>query len=150
MDFWSVVTPTIISTTISTLTALHTVKRTEWSARVDEVTKDIRQFSDDARRYWAAPLKPEEFLPLSVTIRARFFDINRQLEMLEAAPGRSFSAERVSLLWEQVFDVATGGDFESPNRVIDGQRATNAAAMADELRMKILDCRRRSLRWWPW
>ncbi|MDQ7251022.1 hypothetical protein [Dongia sedimenti] len=117
--------------------------------RVDEVAKDLRQISDDARKYWSTELSAAELVPLSIAINTKFLDVSRQLGMLEKTPGRAFARQQVSVLLDQVLDEATGADFESPNRVIDPQRATNAAALADELRMTLLDCRRLSLRWWP-
>jgi outer membrane murein-binding lipoprotein Lpp len=150
MDFWTLVPPAIISMVLSPIIAAKVAKwasrKSDWSARVDEVTRDLRALSEQVREYWSKPLGPEELVPISVSIRALYLDITEQLSALrERQDVVGFDSPKMQALHEEIFDIATGADFESPNRLVDPQRALEAAAKVDELRNEVNRCRAKLL-----
>lgn len=149
-DLWSYVPPTLISTLISAsvgyVTAKKASRKAEWSSRADDLGKDIRSLSEDVRRYWSSNLQPPELVALSVAIKTRLHDIGEQLHDIgythDLVPFRSEYLERLN---DESWDLATGGDFESPNRAVDVQRAHDAALKLDEFRREVMICKQRSI-----
>ena len=150
MDVWSYVPPTIISAIVSAgvawWTARRATRRSDWSARVDDVIKDIRTFTEDAVNYWSKSLPPADLMALSVVIKFRYHDITEQLSALRDREDiRAFGGADLERLHADVFDAATGGDFDSPARVVDTQRALQTAQKAIDLRNEIIRCRSKAL-----
>lgn len=148
--FWTYVPATLFSTAVSTCVAYRTgtktVQRTELSARVDDLSKDLRELSNDVRSYWSDDLDPAKLQSLALAIKLNFHSVNEQLQALRGRPKLpAFRQDDLDMKCDRIFEVATDGDFDSPTRAVDIGRAIEAVKQVEILRRGLNYARLRSL-----
>lgn len=120
----------LIGAILAWMVAQYRISRSEELALINEHIKDIEKFSEAAQQYWLkTPADPNTEVELAGKVRA-YHAATTLLYTRMTSVCRSASFDEYARQYSDLFGVATGGKFESPNRSSDPLRAIETADIA--------------------
>lgn len=132
----------------------YRLMRSEEVALINEHIKDIEKLADSSQAYWLKqPKDPEEEVLVAGRVKAHHAATTLLYPTIVEICGRR--AQEYKRLSQAVYETATGGNFESPDRRADPARAMESFDLAVQTvhllrltRTDILSLKR--FAWWLW
>lgn len=119
---WEKILLLLLGAALGSLIQQYRIARSEEISLINEHIKDVEKFCDSAQAYWLkTPTTQDEDRSLAAKVRAAHFATTLLYE--EIATICADKAREYKGLSQSLFEVATGGDFESAQRIQDPARA---------------------------